>query len=148
MIPTKMRSWEVVVFRNSKAQLKTNNTVGGHWPGSLTQAWVMTAIIFWVMTRVRSWSKIFYWVVSEMGHDLRLYFEIYSHWRIFELGILKISFRGVISYTIQAIQIIQDFMFVKYFWVMTQIIFWSWSPTLIKNTICANLILFSKNKIF
>ena len=56
-------------------------------------------------------TENFYWVVTETGHDPRLYFEKYSLWRIFELGILQISFRRVIFYTIQAIKIIQDFIF-------------------------------------
>ena len=91
-------------------------SVGGHWPGSLTQAWVMTRCghdrnYFLGHDRTRVMTLTFYWVVTETDHDPRLYFEKYSLWRIFELGILKISFRGVISYTIQAIKIIQDFIF-------------------------------------
>jgi hypothetical protein len=98
-------------------------SVGGHWPGSLIQAWVMT--------RCGHDRNYF------LGHDPRLCFEKYSLWRILELGILKISFRGVISYTIEAINIIQDFIFCVFEiflghdpsrswpkWVMTQLFFW------------------------
>jgi hypothetical protein len=55
----------------------------------VTQAWFMTENVCRVMT------FNFYCVVTEMGHDPRFYFEKYSLKRIIELGILKISFRGL-----------------------------------------------------
>jgi hypothetical protein len=47
--------------------------------------------------------------MTHFGHDQ--HFEKYSFSRILELGILKISFRGVIVYAIQAIDIITGFRF-------------------------------------
>ena len=41
----------------------------------MTQAWVMT--------------QNFYWVMTETDHDSWYYFEKYSLWNIYELGILK-----------------------------------------------------------
>jgi hypothetical protein len=46
-----------------------------------------------------------------LGHDPRYYFEKYSLRRILELSLLKISFRGVISYKIQAKNIILGVIF-------------------------------------
>ncbi len=61
-------------------------------------------------------------VVTETDYD----FEKYSLSRIIELNILKISFK-VISYTIQAIQNILDFIFCIFdFWFMTRFRSWNY----------------------
>jgi hypothetical protein len=46
-------------------------------------------------------TEIIFWAMTETGHDPSYYFKQYSLLRILELGILKISFRGVIPPTLK-----------------------------------------------